>query len=104
MMKYGLLLSLIVSSNISAMIRDDLKNLPYEQLKERQDANDQKIANIYSVHGKVEAKWAPYVGAQMSALITDNRALMNAIMFGGVPKELIKAHGITGDQPDKQAK
>ncbi len=100
-MKYGLMLSLIVSTSLSAMeVRKDLQGLTYEQLKQRERENEGRERVFQRKYAHDAWRYDDNIKKERDAIYNEGRALRTAIMMGGViPRELIKPHSAAKNQP-----
>jgi hypothetical protein len=97
MLKYngGLLLALMMASSGFAM--ENQQDGKYENLKAKWDTVIKKQEDFDNLHGD---KWRtdPVLKQERDELQNEHRIYMNACM-NAAPRDLIKPHGITLDQP-----
>jgi hypothetical protein len=96
---YGLVLCVLIGSNAFGMqIRPDLQGKTYEELKQLEAQNEQEQQAFDQQYPNGEWRTSESLKIERDAIYDEGRALRNAIMFNA-PRELIKTHCITVDQP-----
>src|SRR5271168_972547 len=97
MIKYGLIVCLIASSSLFGMeVREDLKGLTYEQLRERERINKEADKAFKANYASDAWRFDDNIKKERDAIFEEQRALQTAILFGGhVSRESFKAHAIT---------
>ena len=90
----------MVISNLSAMkVREDLKSLTYEELKEREKNNDSQERAFQRKYASDAWRYNEAIKKERDAINDEGRALRTAIMMGGFKQVQLKPHCIALDQP-----